>query len=169
MATPIAGPPRHPLALLTADEISASTNAVRATFGAMRESKALRWIDVSLEEPGAPAERAALLADSDARALGSLSRRVRVVVYDATDNKTYEALVALLHRRYPAGANEAEATATSTSTSTSTNSTYVEARITSGGGKPCHVPGVQPAMTLEEYELVEDLCRARVRRCKGPR
>ena len=101
--------PSHPLALVTAAEITAATSAVRQSFGAGKDPKALRWIDVSLEEPGAPAERAALLADSDARALGSLSRRVRVVVYDATDNKTYEALVALLHRRYPAGANEAEA------------------------------------------------------------
>ena len=91
----------HPLSLLTADEISAATIAVRESLRLKTTSnviKALRWIDVSLEEPETEAERNALLSDPHAQRLGSSSRRARVTVYDSTDNMTYEAIVALIHR-----------------------------------------------------------------------
>ena len=138
----------------------------------------LRWIEVSLEEPSSPEDRQSLLEDSDAKSFGSLDRKARVCVYSATDNRTFEAVVGcqrdpspkkcrtdgVLTRVSPDKCRTHRARTYLLISTTATTlppqvvlvelAASVEGRVAEG---PTHIPGVQPAMTEEDYALVEEV------------
>lgn len=82
--------PPHPLHMLAPLEVELATSLFRQALVASGQAEAgavLRWVEVAVEEPASPAERAALMADSDAADLRSF-RRARLTVYDVSSNAT---------------------------------------------------------------------------------